>query len=432
MGSMSASDAAPLPRLGEVYFDVRGESRSMRLSWYADTGVAVFSIWQGGTCTGTFRLPIADLPRMVEALQRGPRGREEEGADGQSTARDRSRPGRARRPRPELLDSDVETGQSTAAINLPPLTGGPDDYPDDPLVPGYRDQPAKEGRRRRAAGPGGILPPGYGGEPQAADLGRSIPPGYPDDARGTSYPGEATRPGYPAQPPGAGRDRSIPPGYPDDARGTSYPGEPAAADYASEPLAAFPADPAEHDYRRGMLEPDYPADPPGPGYRADPPRGFPDTPQAAAYPGDPPTAFDDDPLETGYGGGRGGYPAETAGGHYPGEPPGGEYLGGDFPTGPEHPQEQGFPAYPEVPGDPGYGSPARPYVTASPQDEDGPPGDGRGRRRPRARRDPQPSPESFPYGVPPSGREPGGSGPGRSAGPGGREPRQRGRYPGRQ
>src|SRR2546430_17195238 len=74
MGSMSASDAAPLPRLGEVFFDVRGESRTMRLSWYADTGVAVFSIWQGGTCTGTFRLPIADLPRMVEALRRGQPG----------------------------------------------------------------------------------------------------------------------------------------------------------------------------------------------------------------------------------------------------------------------------------------------------------------------------------------------------------------------
>jgi hypothetical protein len=72
---MSASDAAPLPRLGEVFFDVRGSSRSMRLSWYADTGVAVFSIWQGGVCTGTFRLPIDDLPRMVETLQRGPQGR---------------------------------------------------------------------------------------------------------------------------------------------------------------------------------------------------------------------------------------------------------------------------------------------------------------------------------------------------------------------
>src|ERR1700741_2138541 len=74
MGSMSASDAAPLPRLGELFFDVRGSSRSMRLSWYADTGVAVFSIWQGGMCTGTFRLAIADLPRMIDTLQRGPAG----------------------------------------------------------------------------------------------------------------------------------------------------------------------------------------------------------------------------------------------------------------------------------------------------------------------------------------------------------------------
>ncbi|MCW2910921.1 MAG: hypothetical protein JWL68_5710, partial [Actinomycetia bacterium] len=74
MGCMSASDAAPLPRLGEVFFDVRGNSRSMRLSWYADTGVAVFSIWQGGTCTGTFRLPMDDLARMIEALRRGPQG----------------------------------------------------------------------------------------------------------------------------------------------------------------------------------------------------------------------------------------------------------------------------------------------------------------------------------------------------------------------
>ncbi len=78
MGGMSASDAAPLPRLGEVFFDVRGNSRSMRLSWYADTGVAVLSIWQGGMCTGTFRLSIADLPRMVETLQHGPGGQRRE------------------------------------------------------------------------------------------------------------------------------------------------------------------------------------------------------------------------------------------------------------------------------------------------------------------------------------------------------------------
>src|ERR1700760_1356657 len=75
MGCMSASDAAPLPRLGEVFFDVRGNSRSMRLSWYADTGVAVFSIWQGGTCPGTARLPMDDRERMIEPLRRGPQGK---------------------------------------------------------------------------------------------------------------------------------------------------------------------------------------------------------------------------------------------------------------------------------------------------------------------------------------------------------------------
>src|SRR5215470_5271237 len=100
IGSMSSNDAAPLPRLGEVFFDVRGESRSMRLSWYGDTGVAVFSIWQGGTCTGTFRLPIADLPRMVEALKRGPRGMSSArpvGEPSAPTAR-RSGPGRGSPP----------------------------------------------------------------------------------------------------------------------------------------------------------------------------------------------------------------------------------------------------------------------------------------------------------------------------------------------
>src|ERR1022692_3417969 len=81
MGCMSTSDAAPLPRLGEVFFDVRSKSRCLRISWYADTGVAVLSIWQGGTCTGSFRLPMGDLPRLIETLQRGPDGWARPGED---------------------------------------------------------------------------------------------------------------------------------------------------------------------------------------------------------------------------------------------------------------------------------------------------------------------------------------------------------------
>src|ERR1700760_2020157 len=99
MGSMSASDAAPLPRLGEIFFDVRGSSRSMRLSWYSNTGIAVFSIWQGGTCTGTFRLPMDDLTRLVDSLRRGVPGGQPEGAPGRG-ARGAQRPGRGLGPAP--------------------------------------------------------------------------------------------------------------------------------------------------------------------------------------------------------------------------------------------------------------------------------------------------------------------------------------------
>src|SRR5215813_6936019 len=176
MGSMSASDAAPLPRLGEVFFDVRGESRTMRLSWYADTGVAVFSIWQGGTCTGTFRLPIADLPRMVEALRRGPHGHGDQVTGGQPGSREPrlpaapAPPGPAAPSRPELLDRDIETGQVTAAVHAPPA--GPDQtgYPAGPHRTGYQAGPDQTGY------PAGPDQAGYPAEPPPPGGYRDQPP----------------------------------------------------------------------------------------------------------------------------------------------------------------------------------------------------------------------------------------------------------------
>ena len=61
----------------------------MRLSWYANSKVAVFSIWQGNRCTGTFRLPFADLTRMVQALQAGPPEAVPAGPPGGSSYQDR-------------------------------------------------------------------------------------------------------------------------------------------------------------------------------------------------------------------------------------------------------------------------------------------------------------------------------------------------------
>src|SRR5215831_13430151 len=185
MGCMSASDAAPLPRLGEVFFDVRGESRTMRLSWYADTGVAVFSIWQGGTCTGTFRLPIADLPRMVEALRRGPHGHDQVTGE-QPGPREHRLPAAAGPSRPELLGRDIETGQTTAAVHAPPA--GPDvtGYQAGPDVTGYQAGPDAAGY------PAGPDVTGYQAGPDAA--------GYPAGPDVTGYQAGPDAAGYPAGP----------------------------------------------------------------------------------------------------------------------------------------------------------------------------------------------------------------------------------------
>src|SRR5450755_820367 len=119
MGSMSMSDAAPLPRLGGVCFNVKSPSRSLRISWYADTGVAVLSIWQGGTCTGSFRLPMGDLPRMIETLERGP--------DGQGIpAGDYSQhPAGAKPPHPPEPEYPREAGRPGGAAGYDAYQAGP-------------------------------------------------------------------------------------------------------------------------------------------------------------------------------------------------------------------------------------------------------------------------------------------------------------------
>ena len=261
MGSMSASDAAPLPRLGEVFFDVRGSSRSMRLSWYSDTGVAVFSIWQGGTCTGTFRLPIDDLPRMVEALQRGPRGAAlpADSRDLAGAPPRRALTGAATGPMPALGSfPEYATGQDV------PMTGEframtADDGP--PSIPN-----AAGGAESRSAG--SYSPSPYGGDP----LGSGGYPVYRDRA-----PGPLAAPSYPDRDSGAG---SSFPGYADDGPPPSYRG----ADSGTPP-PSFQDDPLNAPYPRDPLgSGSYRQQQPRPGYR------------------DPEPSYGGDPL------GSGGYP----------------------------------------------------------------------------------------------------------------------------
>jgi hypothetical protein len=208
MGSMSASDAAPLPRMGEVFFDVRGNSRTMRLSWYADTGVAVLSIWQGGMCTGTFRLAIADLPRLVETLRRGP---------------DRQAAGPAQYP------PGPDDYQTSAAAGPARYPAGPDDY----------QTSAAAGPARYPASPDDY-------QTRAASY-RAGPVPYPADPVGY----QTRAPGYPASPAQYPPD---PPGY--HSRSADYSAQ--VPSRRGRP-AQYPA--GQYDYQTSAA--DYPAGLPG-------------------------------------------------------------------------------------------------------------------------------------------------------------------------
>lgn len=68
--------ATPLPKQGDVFFDARGPDRTLRLSRHPDAGVIVLSIWNGGVCQGTFRLPADQVATFAElVLSLPPAGR---------------------------------------------------------------------------------------------------------------------------------------------------------------------------------------------------------------------------------------------------------------------------------------------------------------------------------------------------------------------
>lgn len=60
-----------LPVRGEVFVDVRGEGRSLRVSWHHEDGVVVLSLWRSAVCTGTLRMAADDVPFLIATLTEG-------------------------------------------------------------------------------------------------------------------------------------------------------------------------------------------------------------------------------------------------------------------------------------------------------------------------------------------------------------------------
>ena len=57
-----------MPTVGDVFLDVRGDDRTMRVSYHQDRGVVVVSLWAGAACRGSFRLAADDAGRLVALL----------------------------------------------------------------------------------------------------------------------------------------------------------------------------------------------------------------------------------------------------------------------------------------------------------------------------------------------------------------------------
>jgi hypothetical protein len=72
--AMRLPSTPALPTQGEVFDDVRGQGRTMRVSWHGPDAVVVISMWHESECTGSFRLPVSDLPDLLRALTDGPLG----------------------------------------------------------------------------------------------------------------------------------------------------------------------------------------------------------------------------------------------------------------------------------------------------------------------------------------------------------------------
>lgn len=65
-------------RTGTWFADERGIDRRMKITWHPERKLLVLSLWHEDTCTATFRLGVAEVPRlvgtMVEALGNAARG----------------------------------------------------------------------------------------------------------------------------------------------------------------------------------------------------------------------------------------------------------------------------------------------------------------------------------------------------------------------
>ena len=65
MGEVTPLQPGGNPRRA-LFTDERGTG--LRVTWHAERGLVVLSLWRDDVCVGTFRMPVADAARLATFL----------------------------------------------------------------------------------------------------------------------------------------------------------------------------------------------------------------------------------------------------------------------------------------------------------------------------------------------------------------------------
>ena len=57
-----------MPAVGDLFTDIRGGQRTMRVSYHGDRGVLVVSLWAGTVCRGSFQMAADNVGQLIEML----------------------------------------------------------------------------------------------------------------------------------------------------------------------------------------------------------------------------------------------------------------------------------------------------------------------------------------------------------------------------
>lgn len=63
-----AEPVTPVAPATTWFADDRGTDRRLKVTWRPEHRLIVLSVWRGGVCTATVRLPLAEAPRLIASL----------------------------------------------------------------------------------------------------------------------------------------------------------------------------------------------------------------------------------------------------------------------------------------------------------------------------------------------------------------------------